>query len=324
MAVIIDWVANHTSWDNDWIYNFDWYVSDASGNIIIPPGTNWQDVAELDYSSQAMRLEMIKSLKFWVDECNIDGFRFDAVDFVPADFWKQAIDSLSTYTDRNLILLAEGGNVKTMDAGFQMLYAWDFQTKLKHIFGQNYAASEIFQVNKNELSGLTEGKTRLRYITNHDIYAWEESPVESFQSKEGTLAAFAIASFLDGVPLICSGQEIAHPQTISFFGKNPLNWSINPEILLGYKDLMDIRTKEIKLLQGKLTEFKHNDVCCFSKTTENGEILVMVNVRNSNVSFPVPSIFISQEWSDLTLNASINFENKISLKAYEYRIFKSN
>ncbi|MFO7614729.1 MAG: alpha-amylase family glycosyl hydrolase, partial [Bacteroidales bacterium] len=25
MAVIIDWVANHTAWDNPWIANSDWY-----------------------------------------------------------------------------------------------------------------------------------------------------------------------------------------------------------------------------------------------------------------------------------------------------------
>lgn len=49
MAVIIDWVANHTAWDNPWISNKSWYTQDASGNIIIPPpGTNWQDVANLN------------------------------------------------------------------------------------------------------------------------------------------------------------------------------------------------------------------------------------------------------------------------------------
>jgi pullulanase/glycogen debranching enzyme len=37
MAVILDWVANHTSWDNDWIGNEGWYVKDSNGNIIIPP-----------------------------------------------------------------------------------------------------------------------------------------------------------------------------------------------------------------------------------------------------------------------------------------------
>jgi glycosidase len=46
MAVIIDWAANHTSWDNPWIQNKSWYTQDGNGNIISPAGTNWQDVAE--------------------------------------------------------------------------------------------------------------------------------------------------------------------------------------------------------------------------------------------------------------------------------------
>ncbi len=33
IAVIMDWVANHTSWDNAWIVNKDWYTQDGSGNL---------------------------------------------------------------------------------------------------------------------------------------------------------------------------------------------------------------------------------------------------------------------------------------------------
>ncbi len=37
MHVIIDWVANHTSWDNVWMKNHtDWYTKDSLGNITIP------------------------------------------------------------------------------------------------------------------------------------------------------------------------------------------------------------------------------------------------------------------------------------------------
>ncbi len=46
MAVVLDWVANHTSWDNPWITDHpEWYTKDAAGNITIPAGTNWNDVA---------------------------------------------------------------------------------------------------------------------------------------------------------------------------------------------------------------------------------------------------------------------------------------
>ena len=48
MSVILDWVANHTSWDNPWITTHsDWYLKNAAGTIISPPGTGWNDVAQL-------------------------------------------------------------------------------------------------------------------------------------------------------------------------------------------------------------------------------------------------------------------------------------
>jgi glycosidase len=45
MALIMDWVANHTSWDNAWISKHkDWYQQDAAGNIKSPV-LGWLDVA---------------------------------------------------------------------------------------------------------------------------------------------------------------------------------------------------------------------------------------------------------------------------------------
>src|SRR5471030_2234755 len=40
MAVMLDIVANHTSWDNPWIANKGWYVQDTLGNIKYP--RNWR------------------------------------------------------------------------------------------------------------------------------------------------------------------------------------------------------------------------------------------------------------------------------------------
>ena len=108
MAVILDWAANHTSWDNPWIENKAWYTQDGNGNIIHPAGTNWQDVADLNYNNADMRLAMIKAMKYWVLAANIDGYRCDAADYVPYDFWKQAIDTLINVPNRKLIMLAEG------------------------------------------------------------------------------------------------------------------------------------------------------------------------------------------------------------------------
>ncbi|MFM7911681.1 MAG: alpha-amylase family glycosyl hydrolase, partial [Bacteroidota bacterium] len=49
MAVIMDWVANHSSWDHPWMQNEGWHTRNAQGQVVHPPGTNWLDVADLNY-----------------------------------------------------------------------------------------------------------------------------------------------------------------------------------------------------------------------------------------------------------------------------------
>ena len=119
MSVILDWVANHTAWDNAWITQHkDWYLQDGLGNIVSPPGTGWNDVAQLNFTNGMMRLEMIRSMKYWVYTANVDGFRCDFADGPPYDFWKQAIDTLRNITTHKLLMLAEGTRSNHYTAGF--------------------------------------------------------------------------------------------------------------------------------------------------------------------------------------------------------------
>jgi len=108
MCVIMDWVANHTAWDHPWITNSEWYTRDANGSIIMPPGTNWADVADLNFDNQEMRAAMVDAMKYWILEANVDGFRCDYADGVPFDFWQDAISQLRSIPNRSLIMLAEG------------------------------------------------------------------------------------------------------------------------------------------------------------------------------------------------------------------------
>ena len=88
--VLLDWVANHTGWDNKWITEHpDWYTQDSLGHIISPV-PDWTDVADLNYNNPNMRAAMIDAMKYWVKEANIDGYRCDVAGSVPVDFWNQA------------------------------------------------------------------------------------------------------------------------------------------------------------------------------------------------------------------------------------------
>jgi len=104
MFVILDWVANHTAWDHAWIGDHpDWYTKDEKGDMIAP--FDWTDVAELDYSNEAMRAAMINDMKFWVTEADIDGYRCDVAGMVPTEFWNRARKELDDI--KPVFMLAE-------------------------------------------------------------------------------------------------------------------------------------------------------------------------------------------------------------------------
>jgi len=123
--VIVDWVANHTGWDNVWIAQHpDWYTTDSTGKIV-PSVPDWTDVADLNYDKPEMQAAMIDALKYWVKETDIDGYRCDVAGMVPVDFWDKARTALDSI--KPVYMLAEDESEKgLLTKAFNMNYGWEF------------------------------------------------------------------------------------------------------------------------------------------------------------------------------------------------------
>jgi glycosidase len=320
IAVVLDWVANHTSWDNPWIVNKDWYTQDGNGNIISPPGTNWADVADLNYANQAMRQNMIEAMEYWVTTTDIDGFRCDAADMIPFDFWQQAITALDSANEKGLIMLAEGARVDHFTAGFQMNYSWNFYNKIKEVFRQNTAASGLFAVHNAEYAGLPIGKQKLRFTTNHDESAWDATPMVLFNGEKGALAASVITIYLGGIPLIYGSQEVGVEQTVPFFSDQPINWSLHPEMLQAYKDILHLHNNSDALKKGSLVTYPDQDVVAFRRIYEQKEVLVFVNTRNDSKTYNVPAELVNSAWINAFDSSNVTLSASVDLGAYEYKV----
>lgn len=321
MAVIMDWVANHTAWDHEWISNKSWYTQDANGNVVHPPGTNWMDVADLNYSNTQMRAAMTDAMKYWIYEANIDGFRCDYADGVPFDFWKSAIQSLNAIPDRSLIFFAEGERNDHFNAGFQLNFGWQFYSAIKNVFN-GQPVSRIFTAHNNEYSNTPPGKHWIRFTTNHDESAWDDTPVRLFNGINGALAASVVTVFTGGVPLIYGSQEVGVQNKVPFFTKSTIPWNSNPQMLTSYQKMLQFYTASEAAKRGQNTVFAHNDVACFKKTRSDEEILILVNLRNRTVSFTIPSALENTTWTDVMTGSQISLNGQITLSAYQFYILK--
>ena len=283
MVVLLDWVANHTAWDNPWIANKSWYKQDANGDIISPPNTGWKDVAALNYENMDMRAAMIEAMRYWVFQANIDGYRCDAADFIPFDFWKQAIQSLRSIDTHKLLLFAEGRRKDQFTAGFDLEYGMSFYNNLvNRIYGTHQSVQSLDILNTTEYRDAIGDDQVVRYISNHDVDQSEGSPLTTLDGKAGSVAAFIVAAYMKGVPMIYDGQEVGCPMKLSFFDKStPIDWSANPALLEEYKRIIALRNGSNAIRKGSLQSFCSDDVCAFSKTSDADEIFVVVNLRNA-------------------------------------------
>jgi glycosidase len=323
MAVIIDWVANHTAWDNPWITaHDDWYSKDGNGKITIPAGTNWADVADLNFDKPDMRISMINAMKYWVLRANIDGFRCDYADGVPYDFWKQATDSLKNVPNRKLVLLAEGSRSNHFAAGFQMNYGWDFYGQLKNTYKNNLSPNSIIASHNSEYNSVASGAAKLRFTTNHDESAWSDTPINLFGGQKGALSAFVLTAYLGGVPLLYTGQEVGRPDKTPFFSRSPINWNLNPDIAAEYKRLMAFRQVSSAVKEGTVESLSDANVVVFKKTFQTEEVLVLVNIRNAVSNYAVASTLANSTWKNAFDNTTVTVGTQVSLQPYQYLILK--
>lgn len=324
IAVVLDWVANHTAWDNPWIQTPDWYTQDNNGNIIHPAGTNWMDVADLNFSNADMRLAMIAAMKYWVTEAEVDGFRCDAADFVPFTFWQQALDSLEAIPGRDLILLAEGSRADHFTAGFQMNYGWDFYGKIKNVFAGTFSAASLFTTHSSEIASVPEGARKLRFTTNHDETAWDETPIELFGGKQGALAASVITMFMGGVPLLYNGQEVGLNVHLPIFSRYPINWTLNPDMAAEYKRLLQFYISTPALRKGDMTAFSNSDLVVFQREAGSQRVLVAVNVRNAQKEWAIPAALQNTAWKNFHSGESLTLETSRTFQPFEYFVLINN
>lgn len=318
MAVILDWVANHTAYDHPWTQNKSWYLQDAQGNIISPPGMGWNDVAQLNFKNQDMRNALIAAMKYWVLEANIDGFRCDYSDGPPHDFWEQALDTIRSIKPHGLLLLSEGRRRDHFKAGFDYNFGFTFFEHLKKVFADKESAKVIDTLNVKDYIGTEPGQRIVRYTSNHDVNGSDGTPLELFGAKQGSMAAFVIVAYMKSVPMLYNGQEVGTPHRLTFpFTSTKIDWNINPELKAEYKKIIAFRNQSAAIRRAEPVSYTTDDVCAFTKQEGSEQVFVLVNVRNRPVTYVLPQT-VTGYWKDAFSGKSIRFGKTIVLEPYQY------
>lgn len=356
MYIIIDWVPNHTGWDNPWITEHpDWYTKDKDGNIIDPIDYNtgkswgWTDVADLNYDNQEMRIGMIDALKFWINETGIDGYRMDVAHGVPVDFWAQCADSL--YAVKPLFMLSEGEVPDIVNNGtFIADYGWEMHHLLNEIAATQGAsrikAANVVQGNVKEGEKQIARKTALdidsimakkakqyqkgyqmQFTSNHDENSWADT--EFARMGDGHLAFAVLTATFGGFPLVYTGQESAMDKKLEFFKKDEIPWG-DYKYAPFYKTLFDLKHNNKALWNGshggplvKIPTGNDENIYAFTREKDGDKVLVVINLSSKPQKGSLKGAAGSYKDIFAGSTQDIKDDAAIDLKAWEYKVYSN-
>ena len=217
LKVILDWVANHTAWDNELVHTHpDWYARDWKGDFMPTPWWDWDDIIDLDYRQPDLREYMAGALEYWVRECDVDGYRCDAAGFVPLDFWEEARRRLDAI--KPVFMLAEWETRDLHTEAFDASYAWSWNEAV-HLIASGRSDLEPLRVYYawNERSW-PDDAMRMTFVSNHDHNHAAGTEYERFGDALGAVTVLSVVG--EGIPLVYTGQELGNPRRLAFFDKD--------------------------------------------------------------------------------------------------------
>jgi len=278
MKVIMDLVADHTAWDSVMMQHPEFYKHGPGGKII-PPMPDWTDVAALNYDSQELCQYMTAMLKYWVQTCDVDGFRCDAAAMVPTAFWEQVRSEL-TRVKPDIMMLAEASKPELLTNAFDIDYSWPLLSTLKEVLTKNAPASNIRHSWEESYARFPKAALHMRIADDHD-----EDRAITHYGLQGTVAASALIFTLDGVPLIYNGMEVGDSTPSdgeALFDKRNIAWdaTTHPELRDFYHDLIQLR-RQYPAFSNSGVDWRHNSdenrLTTFLRADAKDELLVAIN-----------------------------------------------
>ena len=271
LRVILDWVANHTAWDNALVDEHpEWYARDWKGDFRPTPWWDWDDIIALDYDQVPLREYMSRAMGHWVREADVDGFRCDVAGFVPLDFWEQVRRDLEEI--KPVFMLAEWETRDLHHAAFDASYAWSWNSALHEIAHGRVDLEPLRVYYAWNTRAWPRDAMRMTFVSNHDKNAWEGTEVEQFG--DALDAAVVLSVVGEGIPMLYSGQESGHGRRLAFFDKDEISWGEHEQGDL-YRRLLALKKRHPALWNGawgarmeRVTHDHESSVLAFVRSQE--------------------------------------------------------
>jgi alpha-amylase len=329
LKVIVDWVANHTGWDHVWTSTHpEYYKTDEAGNDF-KKASGMDDIIELDFSKPTLRRAMIDAMQFWVDECDIDGFRCDLAAWVQLDFWIEARASLEQ--SKTLFWLAECDGIEnaTYFQAFDACYCWTWMHKTEEFYKGSQDKKMLDGILQQYSHSLGDRDQVLWYTSNHDENSWNGTEYEKYGDAAKAFAVFSCT--WNGIPLVYSGQELPNHKRLEFFDKDVIEWKGENTLQQFYTTLLSLHANNPALRGGDpavttymLSTNADHHVMAYLRRNDSHEVLVLLNFSGWSIDCTLNHEKLNGHFTNVFTNTIINVNEvkQFALEPWGYFVFE--
>ncbi len=322
MHVIIDWVANHTGWDNVWTKTHpDFYTKDKKGNFV-PPVKDWTDVIDLNYDNKELWNYMRDAMKFWIDNSNIDGFRADVAAMVPTEFWVWLRPQLEK--TKQIFMLAEASEPE-LHRVFDMTYNWQLKDLFVGLTEGKKKPLDFYDYFEKEKKEYPLDSYRMVFTSNHDENSWHGTDKERYGDAAEMFAV--VSGVVPGLPLVYSGQEAGLNKRLSFFEKDTIKWK--PDKMHGiYSTLFKLKKTNRTLWNGtgggefRKISVDNQSIFAFYREKGKDKIVALFNFSKEKQEVDLKDSGIEGTFRNLFTNQTVILTtgSKITISPWKYEI----
>lgn len=311
MYVILDGVFNHTAVDffafkdirekNEKSEYLNWYYIEDFPLVMewgkkpnyktfsyaaFMPKLNLQNKETADY--------VIDVAKYWIKECDIDGWRLDVADEIHHAFWKRFRREIKA-VKKNVLIVGEiwhfAGDFLEGDEWDSIMNYQFYHAVQDFIVAENLSVSSfVGRLNfmKGNLNKTLEGYL-WNFIDSHDTARFSHSVGKNIKKQK--LAA-ALQILLPGMPMIYYGDEVALDGGPDPDCRRGMLWEEerqNKEIFHYYQTLIRIRHEYTVLTSGDIVKQYEDDtegLIFMERHLENQHIAVIFHMQQGKVELP--------------------------------------
>lgn len=213
MKVVLDLVYLHIGPNADVLKNYPDFVGrDENGDMVLGA---W-NFPLLNYENPGLREYLWCNMTYYIGVLNADGFRCDVGDQVPLDFWQEGTRRIRAIKP-DALMINEGVDPVYLTECFDANYAFPWHEAVYAVLSGSQPAAHIRRTHQEAAAQLPNGGILLRDLDNHDTVTDWPVRAETVAGHAGMELAIVLNYFIDGVPMLYCGNELADTAKLSMF-----------------------------------------------------------------------------------------------------------